>query len=130
MDLIAEPDVYEPSIGINKEYIDCLPSIHKFKNGLRCACGSRKDHVFYNKQSFSSHLKSLTHKKWLDMINKNKLNYYIENSELKETLNNQKKIIAQLQKENEDNIRLIAHLTRKMEMKEHTNIVCDLLTFD
>ena len=130
MDLIAEPDIYEPSMGQNRDYIDKLPNIHKFKNGLRCACGTRKEHVFYNKQSFAIHLKSKTHTKWLDNVNENKLNYYTENIQIQETINNQKIIIARLQKENDENIRLIAHLTKKMEMREHSNIAVDLLSFD
>ena len=130
MDLIAEPDIYEPSMGQNRDYIDKLPNIHKFKNGLRCACGTRKEQVFYNKQSFAIHLKSKTHAKWLDSVNENKLNYYTENIQLQETINNQKIIIARLQKENDENIRLIAHLTKKMEMREPANIVVDLLSFD
>jgi hypothetical protein len=130
MDLIAEPDIYEPSIGENRDYLDKIPNTHKFKNGLRCPCGSRKEHVFYNKQSFCVHLKSKTHIKWLHGVNENKLNYYTETIQLQETLNNQKIIIARLQKENDENIRLIAHLTKKMEMREHSNIAVDLLSFD
>ena len=130
MDLIAEPDIYEPSVGENKDYVDKSPNIQKFKHGLRCACGTRKEHVFYNKQSFSIHLKSKTHAKWLDGINENKLNYYTETIKLQETLNNQKIIIARLQKENDENTRLIIYLTKKIEIGEHTNIVPDLLSFD
>jgi hypothetical protein len=46
---------------------------------------------------------------------------------LNETVNNQKIIIARLQRENDENIKLIVHLTKKIEMKE---VVSDLLTFD
>ena len=48
---------------------------------------------------------------------------------LLDTINNQKLIIAKLQRENDENIKLIAHLTKNMEFKENNNIVADLLDF-
>jgi len=130
MDLTVDSDIYEPSIDDNSNYSDYLPTSNKFKNGLRCPCGARKDHIFDSRPSFSSHIKTKTHQKWLSELNANKTNYFTENIKLNETLNNQKKIIAKLQRENDENIKLIAHLTKKIEMKENTNIVMDLLTFD
>ena len=130
MDLTVESDIYEPCINENADYSDYLPPSSKFKNGLRCPCGTRKEHIFDSRQSFSGHIKTKTHQKWLQDLNSNKMNYYTENIKLNETINNQKLIIARLQRENDENIKLIAHLTKKMEMKETNNIVFDLLTFD
>ena len=130
MDLIVESDIYEPCISDGSNYSDYLPPSSKFKNGLRCPCGTRKEHIFDSRQSFNGHIKTKTHQKWLQDLNSNKMNYYTENIKLNETINNQKLIIARLQRENDENIKLIAHLTKKMEMKETNNIVFDLLTFD
>jgi len=129
MDLIIEPDTYEPSINDDNNYVDYLPSTNKFKHGLRCPCGTRKEHVYDNKQCFSIHIKSKTHQKWLSELNYNKTNYFTENIKLKDTIQNQKLIIAKLQRENYENTKLITHLTKKLEMKE-SNIVYDLLDFD
>jgi hypothetical protein len=130
MDLIVDSDIYEPCIDENSNYSDYLPSSNKFKNGLRCPCGSRKEHIFDTRQSFASHIKTKTHLKWISDLNSNKMNYFTENIKLNETIMNQKLIIARMQRENDENIKLIAHLTKKIEVKENPNIVVDLLTFD
>jgi len=130
MDLIVDSDIYEPNINDNGNYCDYLPPSSKFKHGLRCPCGSRKEHIFDTRQSFSGHIKIKTHQKWLSDLNANKMNYFTENIKLIETVNNQKLIIAKLQRENDENIKLVAHLTKKIEMKENPGIVCDLLMFD
>jgi hypothetical protein len=128
MDLAIEPEFYEPTIDEKTNYSDYLPSSSKFTNGLRCPCGSRKEHVFDNRQSFSTHIKTKTHIKWLTDLNNNKMNYFSENLKLNETITTQKMIIAKLQRENDDYAKLIAHLTKKIEMKD--TIALDLLTFD
>ena len=130
MDLITEADIYEPSIGDNGNYLDYLPSSSKFKNGLRCPCGTRKEHVFDTRQSFSGHIRTKTHQKWMTDINMNKMNYFKENIKLNETINNQKLIIARLQRDNEENVKLIVHLTKKIEINQHPEVVIDLLNFD
>lgn len=130
MDLTIESDIYEPNIDDNGDYSDYLPSSSKFKHGLRCPCGSRKEHIFDTRASFSGHIKTKTHLKWLADLNANKMNYFTENIKLLETINNQKLVIARLQRENDENIKLIVHLTKKIEIKEHPGIVCDLLNFD
>ena len=125
MDLAIEPDLYEPVIDENTNYADYLPSSSKFKNGLRCPCGSRKEHVFDNRQSFSTHTKTKTHIKWITDLNNNKMNYFSENLKLNETISNQKMIIAKLQRENDEYTKLIVHLTKKIEMKDTISV--DLL---
>ena len=130
MDLIIESDIYEPNIDENGNYADYIPPSSKFINGLRCPCGSRKEHVFDSRQSFVTHIKTKTHQKWLLDLNTNKMNYFTENIKLTETISNQKIIIAKLQRENDENIKLIAHLTKKIEFKQNENTIIDLLTFD
>ena len=130
MDLAIEPDIYEPSIDDKGNYSDYLPPSSKFKHGLRCPCGSRKEHVFDTRVSFSGHIKTKTHTKWLSDLNANKMNYFTENIKLNEIISNQKLVIARLQRKNDENIKMIAHLTKKIELKENAHLAPDLLTFD
>ena len=132
MELVVEPDIYEPNVDNDGNYIDYIPSSTKFINGIRCPCGSRKEHLFYNKQSFSIHNKSKAHQRWITELNSNKKNYFVENVKLNELVSNQKIIIAKLQKENIENLKCIAYLTKKIEMKDEINDiqVVDLLNFD
>jgi len=129
MDLALEPEIYTPSIDYNGNYIDKIPSVIYFKNGLRCSCGSRKDKVYDCANYFSTHIKTKTHQKWLADMNINKMNYYTENFQLKDTINNQKLIIARLEKEIIVKSKTIDLLTQQIIYKE-TNIVSDLLSFD
>jgi hypothetical protein len=45
MELIVEPDIYQPSIDEAGNYIDKIPCTLK-TNGLSCPCGSRKDKTY------------------------------------------------------------------------------------
>jgi len=136
MDLTLESDTYEPCIGDDGNYSDYLPPSSKFKNGLRCPCGARKDHIFDTRQSFSGHIKTKTHLKWVSDLNSNKMNYFTECEKLKELVNSQKLIIAQkdkdisvLMKEITIKSKTIDILTEQLTIKE-TNKVVDLLSFD
>ena len=114
MDLAVEPDMYEPTINDNGDYIDVLPSSGKFQNGFRCPCGARREHIFDSRANFAMHIKTKSHNKWLQELNTNKLNYYSENVKLSETITTQKLIIGQLQKEIDENKQLIIHLSKKI----------------
>jgi hypothetical protein len=130
MDLSLESDIYEPNIDDSGNYTDYLPPSSKFKNGLRCPCGARKDHIFDTRPSFSSHIKTKTHKKWLNELNTNKMNYYIECEKLKEVVNSQKLIIARLEKEISTKLKTIDYLTQQLMNKETQHNELDLLSFD
>jgi hypothetical protein len=133
--LTVESDIYEPNIDDNNDYVDYLPPSSKFKNGIRCPCGARKDHVFDSRSSFAIHIKTKTHLKWLSDINLNKLNYYSECEKLKEVVNSQKIIIAKLEKQINTHKQTIVMLAQQMTTKELENSIgdtctIDLLTFD
>jgi hypothetical protein len=130
MDLAVEPDIYEPNINEKKDYIDNIPYLSKFKNGLRCPCGTRKEHVFDSRNCFAVHIKTKTHQKWLSDMNTNRSNYYTENVQLKETIVNQKLIIARLEKEVNLKLKTIDYLTQQLVSKETCNVVTNLLEFD
>lgn len=130
MDLSLESDIYEPNIDDSGNYTDYLPPSSKFKNGLRCPCGARKDHIFDTRPSFSSHIKTKTHQKWLNELNTNKMNFYTECEKLKEVVNSQKLIIARLEKEVTTKLKTIDYLTQQLMNKETEHNELDLLSFD
>lgn len=122
-------DIYEPNIDENGNYTDYLPPSSKFLNGLRCPCGARKDHIFDTRPSFSSHIKTKTHQKWLSDLNTNKMNFYSECEKLKDVVKSQQIIIARLEKEINTKLKTIDYLTQQLMNKEKTGDI-DLLTFD
>lgn len=131
MELSLDSDIYEPCIGDDGNYSDYLPPSSKFKNGLRCPCGARKDHIFDSRQSFNGHIKTKTHQKWLSDLNTNKMNFYTECEKLKEVVNSQKIIIARLEKDISIKLKTIDYLTQQLINKEDSeNKIIDLLSFD
>ena len=130
MDLSLESDIYEPNTDDTGNYIDYLPPSSTFKNGLRCPCGARKDHIFDSRPSFSAHIKTKTHQKWLSDLTTNKTNFYSECEKLKELVNSQKLIIARLEKEINTHKHTIINLAQQLANKETTNDSIDLLLFD
>jgi len=94
MDLTVTPDTYTPSIDNFGNYIDHIPPI---KNGLFCPCGSRKEKAYDTISKFSSHVKTKAHQKWLLMLNQNRANHFVEMLDLRELVENQKRIIGQLE---------------------------------
>ena len=117
MELVVEPDVYSPNIDESGNYIDAIPYMRK---GLRCPCGSRKDKIYETHSVFSAHVKTKTHQKWLTALNQNKANYYVENISLKETIDNQRLIIARLEVDMNQRLRTIDYLTEQLTKKNAT----------
>ena len=131
MELVAEPDFYQPSIDENGNYIDKIPSFHIIKKGVQCPCGARKDKIYENYGVFSAHCKTKIHQKWLAHLNQNKLNYYIENEHLKKTLENQRLIIAKMENDLHNKIVTIDYLTQQLTHSNRKNAtVTNLLDFD
>ena len=128
MELVVESDIYVPSIDENGNYIDKVPSFNIIKRGLLCPCGSRRDKKYETSCIFSSHIKTKTHQKWLTDLNLNKVNLYIENEKLKNTVQNQKIIIAKMEKDINTKIMTIDYLTLQLNKKFET--VTNLLEFD
>jgi hypothetical protein len=132
MDLVVEPDTYTPSMDDVGNYIDKIPTTQVLKRGIRCPCGSRKDKIHHSYSAFSLHIKTKTHQKWLEDVNNNKTNYYIENRELKDTLANQRLIIANLEKEIALKIKTVDFLTQSLVSLSKTvePVVDNLIDFD
>lgn len=133
MELVEEPDIYAPNIDDFGNYIDSVPSFHILKKGLRCPCGSRKDKVYETYSVFSAHIKTKTHQKWLNTLNQNKANYYVENEKLKDTIQTQRLMIAKLEKDLNTKTMTIDYLTSQLTKPQTKLIdsnVCNLLDFD
>lgn len=126
MSLVVDPDIYCPSLDEMGNYIDVIPSI---QHGLRCPCGSRKDKTYDTHSMFATHIKTKTHQKWLSTVNLNKFNHYVENERLKETVQNQRLIIAKLDKDLQHKSMTIDYLTQQLYNKPNV-VVPDLITFD
>jgi len=129
MELVTKPELYTPSIDNAGNYIDKMPSFNTLKYGIRCPCGSRKDKSYDTTASFSSHMKSKIHQKWLDNLNLNKANHYVENEKLKHTLQDQRMIIAKMDIELQNKNLTIDYLTQQL-VGNNGKTVDNLLNFD
>jgi hypothetical protein len=129
MDLTLTPDTYTPIVDDNGNYADCIPVI---KNGLYCLCGSRKDKAYDNSGKFAIHIKSKTHQKWIAVLNQNKANYYVEMLKNKDIIENQQKIITQLENKLQKNALTIDYLTEQLTCKNTNNhmMSVDLLSLN
>jgi hypothetical protein len=136
MELVVEPDIYTPSTDELGNYVDKTPAFYLIKKGLLCPCCSRKDKLYDTASTFTAHTKTKTHQKWLATINLNKANYYAENIKMQETIQNQRIIIAQLEKEAHAKMRTIDYLTQQLLEKKDAlpsssnKTVSDLIEFD
>jgi len=131
MELVTEPDTYAPGMDDMGNYIDRVPPFNTIKHGIRCPCGSRKDKIYETHNVFSQHVKTKAHQKWLQNLNLNRANYYIENEELKTTVQQQRMVIAKLEKELQNRNMTVDFLTQQLATKkENKPVVDNLLDFD
>lgn len=114
MDITIEPNIYQPGINFSGDYIDNIPNFKFNTSGFICPCSNR-DKVFLTRTSFIGHTKTKKHITWLDNINNNKSNYLVDNLSLKETIKNQKIIIARYEKQIRDLNKQIDDLTPKYD---------------
>lgn len=115
-DVALTSELYEPSM-IENKYCDIIPNFNLFKNGIRCPCGTRNFHVYYNKQSFAKHIQTVKHITWLKELNINKKNIYNEYIKLKELTLSQKQIIVKLENELFLKKQQIEHLIKCLELQ-------------
>ena len=131
MELVTEPELYSPIIDDNGNYIDKIPYPFILKKGIQCPCGSRTDKIYNTYSMFSAHIKTKHHQKWLAGMNTNKANYYIENESLKQTVQNQRLIIANLEKEIQKKVMTIDYLALQLsQYHKNANTTIDLMNFD
>jgi len=142
MELATEPDTYCPNIDEHGNYADRVPSFNTaaLANGLRCSCGTRKDKLYTSAAMFSAHIKTKTHEKWLQDLNANKANFYIENKKLRDLVQSQKIMLGKMEVELTNKSLTIDYLTQQLIAKHATqstqsiqpksNNVDDLITFE
>jgi len=113
------PDIYNPSLDENgTTYIDkiertTLSSLFS----LKCPCN---DNVFKSRQNFMQHIKTKIHKSWLENINKNKYNYYVENEKNIKTIKMQQMMLVERDNKIlnlENNILLLKNETMSKDCK-------------
>jgi hypothetical protein len=125
MDLVELPDTYSPSIDENGNYTDKI----QFRKPITCPCGARKDKLYETHATFSAHIKTKTHLKWITDLNLNKSNFFVENQQLRDTIQNQRLIIAKLEKEIQHKIMTIDYLTLQLHKEQQQQETPDLLEF-
>ena len=76
---------------------------------------------------YTAHTKSKSHQKWLASVNQNKVNLYIENEQLKETVQNQCLIIAKMEKDLQNKSMTVDYLTQQLTKQTVACTVGDLL---
>jgi len=132
MELVVEPDIYSPSINDSGLYVDKVPPFNYIKKGLVCPCGSRKDKIYESHSVFVAHTKTKAHQKWIESLNLNRANFYVELEKSKEVISNQRLIIAKLEKDINNKIMTIDYLTQQLHktLTSSTNSSSDLLDFD
>jgi hypothetical protein len=132
MELVVEPDIYTPSINDSGLYVDKVPPFNYIKKGLVCPCGSRKDKLYETHSVFVTHTKTKAHQKWLEGLNLNRANFYVELEKSKEVISSQRLIIAKLEKDISNKIMTIDYLTQQLLKVTTSNVsnVNNLLDFD
>lgn len=118
MELIAESDTYAPALSESGKYEDCMPCFGGNVTGYYCSCGSRKDKIYSSSTIMSAHMKTKTHQKWIESLNLNRANHFVENQKLKETVASQRAIIARQEKTELSKDATIAYLTRQLTVKQ------------
>ena len=125
MEILLEPELYAPNIDEHGTYIDHVPSNYKY--GIRCPCTQHKDRIYLNYASFLSHIKTKMHKKWLENINLNRSNFFVENIKLQDIIKNQQQIIARLENELKNKGLTIDYLTGLLMKQTNQTPIEDLL---
>jgi len=124
MELALEPELYIPSINDSGNYVDKVPS---FRHGMTCPCGSRKDKIYDTPSKFKSHCKGIIHQKWLNDLNMNRANYYVQSVQLEDIVKQQRIVIAQFEKELHIKSKTIDLLTERLLPKQE---IGDLIGWD
>ena len=131
MELVVEPDIYTPSINDSGLYVDKVPPFNYIKKGLVCPCGSRKDKLYETHSVFLTHTKTKAHQKWLEGLNLNRANFYVELEKSKEVISSQRLIIAKLEKDISNKIMTIDYLTQQLhKVTVKVTNTSNLLDFD
>lgn len=92
MSLITDSDDYSPGITDNGTYIDQIPSFNNHPQGFRCPCNNR---CYASRPLLASHIKTATHKKWIESLNSNRTNYFADLEKERQVVKELRIIVAQ-----------------------------------
>jgi hypothetical protein len=132
-EIVSPPETYIPKMDHTTKKYEDHDIGFDFSNGIRCPCylGS---HTFQKRQAFKAHQKCARHKRWLQHLNDNAMNYYQQALANEDIIKNQQKILTKLENDiKAKDLRIhslegaIADISIK---KEYTNTVTNLLEFD
>jgi len=128
MSLITDSDDYSPGVNNDGLYVDQIPSFNGRTQGIRCPCNN---HIFPSRQNLVTHIKTAGHKRWIENLNSNRANYFTELDAERQTVRQQKIIIAKLEREKCELMRMIHTLSaiNAAEASQSNNNV-DLMNFD
>ena len=125
MDIQLEPEQYAPNVNDSGMFVDHIPYV--IGAGIRCPCCSRKDKVYTTRAQFSTHIKTKAHAKWLQSVNDNRANFFVENVRLQELVKQQQQIIAKLETDLQNKLLTIDYLTKMLTANQTTQKTMDLL---
>ena len=126
MSLITDSDEYSPGVNNDGVYVDQIPSFNGRTQGIRCPCNN---HIFASRPNLAIHIKSAGHKRWLENLNSNRANYFTELDAERQTVRQQKIIIARLEREKCELLRMVSTLSAINSAATEQNNV-DLMNFD
>ena len=112
MEVIATPDTYSPSLDTNGNYVDVVPKPCKMVNGIYCGCGAREK-PYLTTVLFSQHIKTKTHQKWIENLNMNKKNHFVESEQLRDLVKNQRLTIVRMEQDLQLKNNIIIQLLQK-----------------
>ena len=92
-------DEYVPGVSTAGDYVDAVPGAAELGAGIICPCRTRRTPTtFRTAASLKQHFKTRRHIEWLAMLNADKANFYRRCRELEQTVRDQRRIIAELER--------------------------------
>jgi YesN/AraC family two-component response regulator len=116
MELSLNPIDYLPKYNTDSQkYEDQY--IFDFQHGVTCPCTGN---LYMRRSSFHSHTKTQIHRKWINMLNENQMNYYQKSLDLERTVRTQQEILTKIQNELEQKKIIIRYLEKSLKSSEES----------
>jgi len=122
MEITTTPDIYTPTIDSGSNYIDSVLSFTNIPNGIYCPCGTRKDKIYTSRTKFSSHIRSKGHILWLEKLNANKANYFVDCKKYLQTIKDQKILLEKQDNDITNKDLTIVYLTKQLNIAERCQV--------
>jgi hypothetical protein len=116
MELSPNPIDYLPKYNTDtQKYEDQY--IFDFQHGVTCPCTGN---LYMRRSSFHSHIKTQIHRKWINMLNENQMNYYQKSLDLERTVRTQQEMLTKIQNELEQKKIIIRYLEKSLKSSEES----------